>query len=354
MENQFSLETIKVNQLPEIKGYETRQKALVKNHPFVEIVDSKTEADAKKNRTALKGGRTELQKGEKAIASKLSNFRKQVKEEVEKLVKITVDAEQKQQEEIDRYDKIKADKKEAEEQKEKERVRKITDIIDGTQIGLTTIIDVLTYETINEQRELFETLIKKIREGNDFEEQTQFFEMMVSAKGAEFQKRAEELEKAEQLRLDNVRLKKEADAREKKISEEREAQRIKDEEADKERKAMADKIAKLENAAKIKREAEEKEKARLKKIVDTEKAALKQIADDKAAKEKAAKEKRENEKRQKELAPQKTKATKLLLSKISQNEFDEFKSDEINEIVVNCITQINIVIKSCVEEIKNL
>lgn len=339
----LNLETIEVNQLPEIKGYEQKQKELVKNHPFIEITDSKTYDEAKKNRTALRGGRTELQNGEKTIASKLVVFRKRIAEEVHKLVTITIGAEEKQQAEIDRYEAHKQALKEEEERKEKERVENITKAIDAAQNDLKKLIDNVTFESIEEYKMKFLKLIGTASELFDYEEQQQFFDMMVNHKNEEFEKRILELEKNEQLRIENERLKIEAEAREKKLAEEREAQRLKDEEAAKERREMQAKIDAFEKAEREKREAEEKEKAR-----------LEQIESIKKAKELEAKRKKEDEKRQKELAPQKTEAIKLLLSKISQREFEQFKSDEINMIVENCIIDINYVIENRVEQIKSL
>lgn len=111
---------IKVADYPELVTAKEQLENLVKENPFVEIKDTKTYELAKKRRTNLVKGRTEIQKGEKAIASKLNAFRKDVKALAENLVGITLPAETKQQNEVKRYEEIKQKEKE-----EKERLRKI-------------------------------------------------------------------------------------------------------------------------------------------------------------------------------------------------------------------------------------
>jgi len=112
--------TIKVSEYPELVNAKEQLEKLVKENPFVEIKDTKTYDAARKARTNLVKGRTEIQKGEKEIASKLSAFRKDVKAMAENLISISLPAETKQQSEVKRYEEIKQKEKE-----EKERLLKI-------------------------------------------------------------------------------------------------------------------------------------------------------------------------------------------------------------------------------------
>ena len=86
--------------LPAYQNAEARQKQLVTDNPFITIKDSESFEIAKKRRTTLRKGRTDLQTGEKLIVTKITTFRKDVKTETEKLVAITQPHEDKQQKEI--------------------------------------------------------------------------------------------------------------------------------------------------------------------------------------------------------------------------------------------------------------
>lgn len=343
MENQvLNLETIEVNQLPEIKGYESKQKALIKAHPFIQIIDFATEAEAKKNRTALKSGRTELQNGEKTIATNLQTFRKRIKEEVEKLVLITVEAEKKQQEEIDRHEGIKLEKKEEKERLEKLRIERITKIMDGVQDALTSLVDNLTFGTIEEEQANFTHVIKSVREANDFEEQTQFFEMMAQRKTEDFKKRVLELENSEQLRLDNIKLKEEVAQRNEERLKQQKAQKIKDDAALKEREKLQAKLDTFEKALKEKEAAAEEEILKKQRIKEKlEEAGLKR------------KQLRENKARQKKLKPQKGNAIRFLATR-GFEDWEPVESAEINSIIDGCINDIKSILEMSIKSIENL
>ena len=113
----LQLEDLKVSNLPELQGWKEKQQKLVEENPYVEIVDNKSYEVACKSRTALLKGRTELEKQDKLIASKLTSFRKEVKQETDNLIAITLPYEEKQQSEVKRFEEIKA----AEKAEEKRR-----------------------------------------------------------------------------------------------------------------------------------------------------------------------------------------------------------------------------------------
>ncbi len=118
MENNaiISLEQIDANKLPELQGWKEKQEQLVKDNPFMEITDNTTYAEAKKRRTALVSGRTEIQKADKLIASKLKDFRNKVSQISNSLIEISKPHEEKQQEEVKRYEAVK-------EQERQEKIR---------------------------------------------------------------------------------------------------------------------------------------------------------------------------------------------------------------------------------------
>jgi len=106
-----TLEKIEPRQLSELNGWREKQETLLKANPFIKIQDNKSYELAKKSRTALLRGRTEIEKQDKLIASRLQIFRKKVIEVKNELIAITLLSEQKQQDEVKRYEKIKEDER---------------------------------------------------------------------------------------------------------------------------------------------------------------------------------------------------------------------------------------------------
>ena len=74
--------------LQPLQEFEQKQIALVKGNPFIEISDTKTYEAAKKSRTALVKGRTELQKQQKTINDSVNSIKSAVKTETERLIEI--------------------------------------------------------------------------------------------------------------------------------------------------------------------------------------------------------------------------------------------------------------------------
>lgn len=112
----FELLKLDPKNLVELDQWESKLNKLVEENPFIDIKDKESFAEAKKRRTNLKSGRTEVQGQDTLIGSFMQKFRKTIKEKNEKLISIVHPHEKKQQEEIDRYQKILDDKK-AEEDK---------------------------------------------------------------------------------------------------------------------------------------------------------------------------------------------------------------------------------------------
>ena len=144
----LQLSDLKVSNLPELQGWKEKQEQLVKDNPYVEITDNKTYEVACKSRTALLKGRTELEKQDKLVASKLAAFRKDVKTETDILIAITLPFEEKQQVEVKRYEGIKEAERLERERVEKERVDGIKAKIDAIETDCMEIIQSMTFQNI--------------------------------------------------------------------------------------------------------------------------------------------------------------------------------------------------------------
>ncbi|WP_127846167.1 hypothetical protein [Psychroflexus aestuariivivens] len=226
----ITLDKVNVRNLPELQGWKQKQKQVVKNHPFVAIKDNKTYEEAKKHRTALVSARTDIQKQDKLIASKLKELRSESKKVADELIQITQPHEDKQQDEVKRYE----DKKEA-ERKERERIERerkeaIQNKINSVYAYWKTKISQLEFENISEFEKSLENGISK----QDSEEMEEF-----------------EMDWAEKKNL----LKNQLEERIKYITEQ--------EEARKERERLAEERRKFEEE---KQKEEEARKAREKKL----------------------------------------------------------------------------------------
>lgn len=159
---------IELNTIPEYKDAVSKQQEILKANPFVPIEDFNSYELAKKNRTALRQGRYDLQKGEKAIAAKIKTFRDFVKEETIKLVSITLDAENKQQEEVVKYENKKEEEKREAARKEEERINghKRT-IREFREFHTDLVRQANTIERLEEIQQMIETFEKDVEEFAD-------------------------------------------------------------------------------------------------------------------------------------------------------------------------------------------
>ena len=137
----FDIQTLEYNDTLDITTVKNTQLELLKNNPFVKITDSKTFAEAKKSRTALKSGRTDIQKSERVLASKIKMFRDWIKGQGLDLISITQDAEDKQQAEIDSWEKAKAEERQKKIEAEAARVKAHEEAIKNFRIGWQDTID---------------------------------------------------------------------------------------------------------------------------------------------------------------------------------------------------------------------
>ncbi len=189
--------------LPEYKNAKEKQKNLVKENPFIEITDNKTFDLAKKARTALRGGRYELQNGKKLITSIVAKFKKDVDGETEKLIAITLPHEEKQQAEVERWEEEKRKEKEEEQRIERERVDGIKNKINAFRFKYTELIKAATKATI---KGLIEEIDIIVVDAEEFSEDFELVKEQVLTAAGE---RLQQLKEAEYVKLENERLAKE-------------------------------------------------------------------------------------------------------------------------------------------------
>lgn len=114
----ITLDDFNVNALAEIQGKKEIQLQLVKDNPFIEVTDNATWETAKKSRTALRTGRTDLEKEQKMVISKVKEkITEPITKTYNELIAITVPLEVEQQAEVKRYEDIKEN-----ERLERERI----------------------------------------------------------------------------------------------------------------------------------------------------------------------------------------------------------------------------------------
>lgn len=273
-----SIDNLDANLLPELQGWKDKQEALVSSHPFVSITDNQSYEVAKKHRTALVTGRTDIEKQEKLIASKLKSFREKVSEASQQLILISLPFETKQQDEVRRYEELKTQEKAEKERLEAERKDKIKKRIDDFFNYWKYQISASTIHTFTKDKQLF-------RDKNDHYDTSEFEEFEVDFAEKKqlienlFAEKWQNLELAENQRLESERLKTERAELERKQAE-----------LEAENKRKADELAKQQ--AEIDAENQRKSDALAKQQADieAEKQRLAKIESDRIAKEHADQE----------------------------------------------------------------
>lgn len=225
----ITLDSLNAKNLPELQGLKDKQLELVKECPFVEIVDNQSYELAKKHRTALVKGRTSLESQDKLIASKLTAFRKEVKSVTDELISITLPHEEKQQEEVKRFEQIKENERLEKERIENERIEKIKNSISEMETNF--------YETISKWDEsvldklgLLDKLFEITFDAEEFDILLQQSQLRMKTA---YENKVLELTNKKNQRIENERLareKSEADAKLEAIQKQQEKERAEREE----------------------------------------------------------------------------------------------------------------------------
>lgn len=200
----FELSKIDASDLKELDGWKGKMETLVEENPFVKITDKKSYELAKKRRTTLKSGRTEVQNQDKMIGSFISNFRKKTMEIGKEIIAIVHPSEEKQQAEIDKWEKKIQEKKEADAKKEEQRIEKIKERIEIVKNDLKQLIDLLTFENREEAKTKFDHFIQD--DAFDYEEFAVVYDPMIARMTDEFNTKIDGVIKNESQRLENVKL----------------------------------------------------------------------------------------------------------------------------------------------------
>ncbi len=246
----INIENLDANKLPELQGMKDSQLKLVEENPFIEIIDNKTYEVAKQRRTALLKGRTSLEAQDKLIASKLTNFRKQVSSVTAELIEISKPHEEKQQEEVKRYEAVKEAEKAEKERLERERIEGIKNKISELENNAYLRIKKLSVEVLESNLQ-----IDYMATDFDFEEFDILFEQAKLRVNTAYNEKIKDIQEKENQRLENERLareKEEAEAKQKEL----EAQLAKERQ---EREAKEKEIQEQQEKERKEREAKERE-----------------------------------------------------------------------------------------------
>lgn len=203
-DNKLSIADFSVEKLAELSGKKEEQLKLVEENPFIDIVDTKTSDEANKRRTALRTGRTSLEKEQKDVIAKIKQvISEPVKAEYEKLISITSPYEKKQQDEIDRYKSEKEAEKAAEAKKERERIDNIKNQISAFVHKVKVEVSNLKYEdSLNYDLPVLDI---------DFQEFKSLYISEVEALKFVLNSKKELLAREEKNRLDAIEIKKQQD-----------------------------------------------------------------------------------------------------------------------------------------------
>lgn len=354
----FSIEKINEAQLPELAGLKEKQMAAVKENPFIEIIDTKSYDEARKRRTALKTARTEIEKQDKLIVSKINDFKNRVKAVSQELVNITKPHEEKQQEEVSRWENIKEQERLEKLRKDEERKQAIQKKIQDMFTEETALLANANISNIDE--------LKKKWESDCFQHDTSIYEEFAMSYLKEcallkerWNIKSNQLREDEARRLEDERLKAERAEIERKQAEFEKQQA----EANAKLKAEQERIAKeqAEIAAKLKAEQEESERKQkeAQAIIDEQNRKLQEekekLAAEKAEKEKAEAEARAYQERKKTEKEAAKKAAALKPEKDKLFAFAESLqfSIEVPEINDEALAKMRDVLIERVQELKD-
>lgn len=209
------IENFNVNALEEIKGKEKLIESVIKENPFVKIVDNKTYEEGKKSRTALRTCRTDLEKEEKALhnavkkvlTEPIKNIYGTFKEKVTPL-------EDKQQEEVKAWEDVKEQERQEKLRIEEARKQKHRDNIELFFNLNKIIIEDLTFENI--RHELVFSNDDQEFTSESFEEFADVFEAKVDVLTTMLKDKINTLQEKENIRIENERLENERKENERK------------------------------------------------------------------------------------------------------------------------------------------
>lgn len=202
--NKIELSTLNASSFMNIDEWEQKQRQVIIDNPFIEVVDNKTLALAKKRKSNVVSNRTSLTKQDKAIATGLKGIRSEASEKTNYLISITEPLENDLKNSIDSYVHKKEIEKQEKERIEKERIEKIEIKISEFK-GLISLINQMNIKTV----EIVEYSIKEKTtelDSFDFEELQVYYDIASKEVNSLFESKNNELIEVENQRLKNLEL----------------------------------------------------------------------------------------------------------------------------------------------------
>jgi hypothetical protein len=202
----ITLDDFNVNALAEIQGKKDQQLKLVKENPFVEITDNATWEVAKKTRTLLRTGRTDLEKEKKSVLSKIKEvITEPVSKTYDSFIEISKPHEDKQQEEVKRYEDIKENERKERERIDNERKEKHRTSIDAFFVSTKQQIESLTFETAK-TFEILRTVDNMVLSPEIFEEFQDLFEGKLEVLKMQLHEKRTMLQEREDIRVEQEKI----------------------------------------------------------------------------------------------------------------------------------------------------
>lgn len=303
------------NALPELKNWENKQHEIVKENPYIEIVDNETYKIAKQRRTNLVSGRTDIQKQDKILASKLKSIRSGFSSIAKELIEISLPLETKQQIEVKRYEQEKEREKQEKQRIEQERIDAIKSNINDIKVFWLEKISQLLFVEIDSF--LMDDVLADTDTSVFQEFQRDYFEM-VSLLNVELSNKIEQLKESESQRIEKERLKAEREA----LEAEKEKQR------------------KIEAQIKAEQEERERKIREEREALEAEKNKIAEQEAKKKAEQEEEKKRVEAENRILALAPDKEKAIRFIKSIQFTESEPELENEDIEVFLVKCVNEL--------------
>lgn len=208
---EFELTKFNPNSIVDFSQWEQRQIQLVKDNPFINVVDRETYEIGRKRRTNLVTGRTDLQKERDAVKKELNRAKTFVAEKYDGFIAISADAEKRQQENVSVYEAQIQAEKDREALIAQERADGLRALIDQCEASLDTVIDQTNFDNKLEQQESFDAIIGS----DDFcpDNLLEFnflFKEMVKRQEIKFVAKAKEVIQDEQRRVEQLSIQQQA------------------------------------------------------------------------------------------------------------------------------------------------
>lgn len=143
---QISIENFDINVFEEIQNKKQEQLKIVKDNPYIEIIDKETHDIARNRRTTLVTARTTLEKEQKTVVKKIKEkITTPISNVYDEFISITKPHEEKQQKEVTRWENIKKQEKAEKERLEEARKQKHRDNIKAVVNTISEEIKNLDY-----------------------------------------------------------------------------------------------------------------------------------------------------------------------------------------------------------------